>query len=230
MRSRVLTVLIIGMLAAFLAVGAEAAELPKPEPVTISVPKVEAAITLDGNLGEAAWASAYRTNIPRRLLDDALSGTNEVSGEGRVFWNDDGLYFGIKVNDRRQYFVGDDGALREYDSVEVWLEKLWIQAGFTSKGQVKATVVDMGFTSLLEDEVTVAATKTSTGYTVEVHISNVAAKAILGQELRQGGVVRLAFGINNRYKADEAAKARHYFPDRYTWNNQSESFAVATLK
>lgn len=230
MRSRVLTVFVICTLAAFLAVGAEAAELPKPKPVTISIPRVDAAITLDGNLGEAAWASAYRTNIPRRLLEQALSGTNEVSGEGRVFWNDEGLYVGIRVNDRRQFFAGDDNALREYDSVEVWLDTLWVQAGLTSKGQVRVTAVDMAFASLLGDEVTAAASRTSTGYTVELRISNAAAKAILGNELQPGSIIRLAFGISNRYKADEAAKARHYFPDRYTWNNPSESFAVATLK
>jgi len=156
--------------------------------------------------------------------------TNDVSGEARVFWNDDGVYVAINVTDRKQFFVPEDERLDEYDSVELWLGKLWITAGLNANNEAQARVINLvDMIPLPDGAVRVGASKSSTAYVIEIAIAKDYVQLFKGESLQQGSELEMAFGINNRYNKDDKANSSHYYPFMYFWN-ANESYALVELQ
>jgi hypothetical protein len=231
MPKRSLSILALCLMAAVLASGGvEAAASLDPEPVEIQIPRVEAEVNIDGNLNEAAWAQARRVVIPRALLEPSLATANDVSGEARMFWNEKGLYVGFKVNDRKLMLAKEDDSLREYDSVQLWFDRLWIQVGLASGGGSRLSVTNLGkYVPFIDTWPEAAAHRISNGYIAEVFVPNRVAAAMFGQDLKAGDKIRLAFAINNKYQTDTAGYVRNSFPDRFGFNTR-DSMAIATLQ
>jgi hypothetical protein len=215
---------------ALLSGNTEAVATLEPPPVVLQIPRLEGAVTLDGSIGEAVWSQARRVVIPRALLEPTLSRANDVSGEARLFWNDSGLYVAFKVDDRKLLLAKTDDPLREYDAVQFWFDRLWIQVGLTSGGGSRFSVTNLGkYVPLIDTYIEAQARKISSGYTAEIFVPNSVAKLYLGADLEKGAQIRMAFAINNRYQTDRAAYVRNSFPDRYAFNTR-DSFAVGTLQ
>lgn len=208
----------------------EAVDSLEPPPVFIKIPRLEGAVTLDGNMGEAVWSQAKRIVIPRALLEPTLSSANDVSGEARLFWNESGLYVAFKVNDRKLMLAKADDPLREYDAVQFWFDRLWIQVGLTSGEGSRCSATNLGkYVPLIETYIQGQAQRVSSGYTAEIFIPNSVAQSYLGENLQSGAQIRMAFAINNRYLNDTAGYVRNSFPNRYGFNTR-ESFAIGVLE
>jgi uncharacterized protein YcfL len=230
MLRRVLYIFVCLVALASVSSHTEAAANLDPPPVIIEIPKLDGAVTIDGNMGEAVWSQARRIVIPRALLEVAPARANDVSGEARLFWNDNGLYIAFKVDDRKLVLAGEDDSLREYDAVQFWFDRLWIQVGLTSGGGSRCTVTNLGkYVPLIDTYIQAAASRITSGYTAEIFVPNSVAKSYLGASLQNGNQIRIAFGINNRYLNDRAGHVGHSFPNRYGFNTR-ESFAIGTLQ
>lgn len=216
---------------ALFSISAKAAEPNlEPPPVVIEIPRLEGGVTLDGSISEAVWSQALRVVIPRALLEPELPRADDVSGEVRLFWNDNGLYVAYKVDDRKLMLADTDDPLREYDAVRFWFDRLWIQVGLTKDGGSRFSVTNLGkYVPLIDTYPQAAASKISSGYTAEIFIPNSAANLYLGTDLKSGVQIRMAFGINNRYQENRSGHVTHSFPNRYGFNAR-DSFAVVTLK
>jgi|GEM_PF-3189947 len=216
---------------ALFAISVKAAEPNlEPPPVVIEIPKLDGAVTLDGNMGEAVWSQALRIVIPRALLEPELPRADDVSGEVRVFWNDNGLYVAYKVDDRKLYLADTEDPLREFDAAHFWFDRLWIQVGLAKEGGSRFSVINLGkYIPLIDTYPQAAANKISSGYTAEIFIPNSAVKLYLGRDLQSGLEIRMAFGINNRHQEDRKGHVTHSFPDRYGFNAR-DSFAIVRLK
>jgi hypothetical protein len=91
-----------------------------PPPSTIAV-RADGEITIDGDLTEASWQAAPRT----QAFVNTVDGSNaDIRASARVLWDDRNMYVAFEVADR---FVSNtiterDGHLWEQDAVEIMLD------------------------------------------------------------------------------------------------------------
>ncbi len=230
MRKFVACVFIICVYAIAAAGAAWGAETATPAKPVASLPMLAGTVVPDGNLNEPMWAKAFTVQIPRRYGEATLSAANDATGQAKLFWNNEGLHVSVNVNDRKMSFAKANEDIESNDSVEICLDLLWVRVGLTADNKVQTKVTHLGnWLPLPDSDVKAGVRKTSSGYTVEVVITNSAVKAVLGKELAQGQQIRIAAGINNRYSAKDVANNGRYYPSMYSWNNV-ESFALVELK
>jgi len=98
---------------------------PPPPPVPeLRVSRAAGAITLDGNLTEAAWATAVRTGPLVNTMTGEAAGDTEARATARLLWDDTNLYVGFEVTDQNVVdpSTNRDDHLWDNDAVEVMLD------------------------------------------------------------------------------------------------------------
>lgn len=197
----------------------------RPAPPELSLPRLAQGAVIDGRLDDPAWAQAVRMPIPARIgqFDVAPS---DLAADIALFWNDQGLYLGVKVTDDRLVVAGERDPLAEYDSVEVWLQNLWVQVGPADSGARVRIRQLAGFPSM-EFRYEAAIERGPAGYDVELFIPRSLWEMVLAEEMAPGAAFPLAFGVRDR-DGDEPAEWKLHFPVWFGWNNV-ESMARAVL-
>jgi len=142
MRRNAIFVLTVCICIAVIAAVVSAAETTAPPKPVASIPMLDGGVTVDGNITEPMWSKALVVAIPRRYDEKVPSSANDVTGEGRLFWNSEGLHLSIKVTDKKLNLVKPGEDMTEYDSVEFWLDKLWLVAALPTNGGAQFTTVN----------------------------------------------------------------------------------------
>lgn len=203
-------------------------QVPVPE---VTIPETSQAINVDGRIGQSEWASARRITLPLALLEETRSSAN-LSGTAYLAWNPNWLYLGFRVNDNSLIFTKgtDERTLWENDSIEVWLNRLWLTAGLTKEGKARLDAVDLGRWYRPDTSGSqVAVVKDRSGYTVEMALPASLVEVATGRALSDGLKLRLALNANDADTADyKPVQARLRFPVQAAWNTD-DSFAIATL-
>ncbi len=93
-------------------------EAPLP---SLTARRATDAVTIDGNLDEAAWGTASSTG---RLVNTMTGGPAEPETSVKVLWDDDKLYVAFDVKDDfiRSSFDSRDDHLWEQDTVEIMVD------------------------------------------------------------------------------------------------------------
>ena len=197
-------------------------------PVEIDIARGGGEVTVDGLLDENAWSGIAVIDLPVRLYRPQPE-ASDLSGRFRAFWREEGLYVGIEVRDDALVLASDRTALWDYDSAEVWIHNLWLQASADPDG---GTLLRWTFTNSARvsvPEPRAAAVKGADRYTVELFVPAALFKAAAGVDLAEGSSFRFAVGLRDRDEGEREAASPLYFPPRFGWNNV-ESMAVATLR
>lgn len=214
------------------SVFAASTDLLGQAPVTeVTIPETSQAINVDGQIGQSEWASARRITLPLALLEEPRAAAN-LSGTAYLAWNPNWLYVGFRINDNALTFTKgtDERTLWENDSIEVWLNRLWITTGLTKDAKAQLDAVDLGRWYRPDaSDAQVAVVKDRSGYTVEMALPGSLVEAAAGRAPSDGLKLRLALNANDADKADyKPVQARLRFPVQAAWNT-ADTFAVATL-
>lgn len=201
---------------------------PEAKEITVDLAKVTDSISLDGKLSEDAWQQATAIDIPAKLGAPEKA-KNDLSGQARFFWNDSALYIGIRVTDDKLFFTEKPKEMREYDSAEVWVDKLWIEAGPDKAGNPIVKLSQLGGFPPYKIDYQVGIAQSDTGYTIELAIPAQVLQDAVGEKLGEGETLKIAAGLKDRDDEKNAAKAPLYYPAIFGWNNV-ESMATARLK
>lgn len=220
--------LLLGLLLAPILLAQPAlAQLEPVPPVEIDIGR-GGEVTLDGALDEPAWSEAPVTELPLRLYRPQPE-PSDLSGRFRAIWREEGLYVAVEVRDDALVLASDRTDLWDYDSAEVWIGNLWLQASPDPEGAtlLRWTFAKGGQASVAEPSAAVA--KGENGYTVELFVPRALFEAASGVDLAEGASFRFAVGLRDRDEGEREASSPLYFPPRFGWNNV-ESMAVATLR
>lgn len=223
-----LLVLLLAPVLAAPAASAQAATQQDDLQVRIDVPKASGEVRLDGLLDEAVWSGVPAIELPVRTYR-ARPDASDLSGRFRAFWQESGLYVGVEVRDDALVLARDPRELWDYDSVELWVERLWLQAGLQSEGETLFRWTRTDGVRFSAPEPQAAATRGTGRYTVELFIPKALFDTAAGAPLGEGAAFRFAVGLRDRDEGEREAASPLYFPERFGWNNV-ESMAVAVLR
>ena len=195
--------------------------------IAIDIPALQGNVTVDGVLNESVWSNALQITIPEMLYTSV--DPSDLSGDAFIFWNNSGLYVGIRVTDDDLKFVGTRDDLWAYDSVSLWLNNLWIQAGRDDQGNARARLDYLDGFPPFESEYQVAVVTNDSGYVVELFVPGRVIAEVLGIEWAAGAQFAFAVGLSDRDGEERSSVSPRYFPNWFGWNN-TENMATATLK
>lgn len=166
---------------------APAAPTVRPPP-TVNAARASTAITIDGRLDEADWASAGSTD---RFVDTRTGAPAPLRATSRLLWDDTNLYVAFEVADDfvQNTIATRDGHLWEQDAVEIMVDpggdgRNYFEMQVSPTGQVFDTRYDtrrqpqpfgdVAWNSRLQAEVQVRGTandeEADRGYTAEIAI------------------------------------------------------------
>jgi hypothetical protein len=96
----------------------------QPRVSELEVPRASGAITIDGQLDEAAWRTAGFTGPLVHPSTGAAAGANDARGSVRVLWDEQHLYLGWEVTDDHLVETGTerDAHYWENDTTEVLID------------------------------------------------------------------------------------------------------------
>lgn len=215
-------------LLAHVALAQGSGELQDAATSSIDVSRIAGEVRLDGRLDEGPWSKAPVTELPVRTYRPRPE-ASDLSGRFRLFWREDGLYVAVEVRDDELVLAGDRRSLWDSDSVEVWIDHLWLQAGPAAEGGtlLRWTNTDGSRSSAPEPQAAVA--REANGYTVELFVPKALFEAAAGAPMSEGAAFRFAVGLRDRDEGEREAASPLYFPPRFGWNNV-ESMALAVLR
>lgn len=196
--------------------------------VNPDIPRIDAPVTVDGNLSEAAWQQAAQISVPLRLYQTPVE-PHDLSATAKVFWSERGLHVGVTVTDNVLLFAETTRQMAEHDSVEVWLGHFWIQVSPTPAGGTLKNVSFVREFPPLDLTIEAAAVAGENGYTVEILVPARTFTSTTGAELRSGSTFRLGLSVRDRDDANTRARGPLYYPARMGWNAPN-SQALATLR
>lgn len=188
----------------------------------IVIPRVSD-ITIDGSLGD--WPGIRSIYIDPTWVSDAIDvdGDADLSGQAYLGYDDDNLYFAVRVTDDVLVFDREGVDIWQTDAVELWLNDA--QIGFTrsSSGNDTAYVWSGGLNAA---NIQVAVAIEENGYTVEAAIPRAEVEKVF--PIQSGTAFKLAIGIDDSDVPGAERQGQIYLPRGWVWGDPS-SFANAVL-
>ncbi len=200
-------------------------EAPRPQ---VAIRRAAQSVQVDGRLDPREWAGATKLTLPP-MVQTRTPSASDLRATAYLLWQPEQLLLAIDVTDNRLVYPRRaDDTLDKGDHVDIWVNQLNFQVGFSSAGKAALAAVDLASWQAPDTSgVRYAVGRRRGGYVVELALPR-SALALTLPSLAPNGALRLAVGVRDYDQADQTEPKSLYLPADWGWNDV-ESFAQAKL-